>query len=98
MEVLNDVDNNRHSFEHAAQVFEGLTVLRPEMAGDLLTTCRSIKVKRLFLFLANHFDYPWTRQLDTTKIDLGQGNRQVVKGGKLDKFYQITIPEDFGAE
>lgn len=98
MEMLNDVDSSRHSFEHAAQVFEGLTVLRPEVAIDLLSACRSIKIKRLFLFLTTHFDYPWARRLDTVTLNLGRGNRQVVRGGRLDKRYQITIPEDFGAE
>ncbi len=98
MEMLSDVDGSRHSFEHAAQVFEGLTVLRPEVANDLLAACRSIKVKRLFLFLATHFDYPWAKRLETATLNLGRGNRQVVKGGRLDKRYQITIPEDFGAE
>ncbi|MBA3027365.1 MAG: hypothetical protein FP816_00910 [Desulfobacteraceae bacterium] len=97
MELLNDVGSSEHSFEHAAQVFEGLTVLRPAVANDLLAACRSIKVKRLFLFLASHFDYPWTKRLDTDELDLGHGNRQVVKGGRLDKQYHITIPENFGA-
>jgi hypothetical protein len=97
MEMLNDLDGSGHNFEHAAQVFEGLTILRPEVANDLLAACRSIKVKRLFLFLATHFDYPWAKRLNTATLNLGRGNRQVVKGGRLDKRYQITIPEDFGA-
>lgn len=97
MELLNDVNSSRHSFEHAAQVFESLTVLRPEVTNDLLAACRNIKVKRLFLFLATHFDYPWAKRLETAMLNLGRGNRQVVKGGRLDKRYQITIPEDFGA-
>jgi Transcriptional regulator, AbiEi antitoxin, Type IV TA system len=97
MEMLNDV-NDRQSFEHAAQVLEGLTVLRPGVINALLAACRSIKVKRLFLFLAAHFDYPWTRRLETAGLDLGSGNRQIVKGGRLDKRFLITVPEDFGAE
>ncbi len=97
MEMLNDV-NDRQSFQHAAQVFEGLTVLRPVVIKALLDTCCSIKVKRLFLFLAAHFDYPWAKRLDTSGLDLGSGNRQIVKGGRLDKTFLITVPEDFGAE
>jgi hypothetical protein len=48
MEMLNDV-NDQQSFAHAAQVFEGLTVLRPGVINTLLAVCRNIKVKRLFL-------------------------------------------------
>lgn len=97
MEMLNDV-RDRESFEHAVQMFEGLTVLRPGMINDLLAACRSIKVKRLFLFLAHHFDYPWAKRLETDDLDLGNGNRQVIKGGRLDKNFLITVPEHFGAE
>jgi len=97
MEMLNDV-NDRQSFEHAAQVFEGLTVLRPGVINALLAVCRSIKVKRLFLFLSAHFDYPWANRLETAGLDLGRGNRQIVKGGRLDKRFFITVPEAFGAK
>jgi hypothetical protein len=97
MEMLEDVDD-RQTFEHAAQVFEGLTVLRPGVIIVLLAACRSVKVKRLFLFFAEHFGYPWASRLETTGLDLGKGNRQIVKGGHLDKRFLITVPEDFGAE
>ena len=97
MEMLNDV-NDRSSFVHAAQVFEALTVLRPGVINALLAACRSIKVKRLFLFLADHFGYPWVNRLETGSVDLGRGNRQIVKGGRLDKRFSITVLEDFGAE
>ncbi len=97
MEMLNDV-NDRQSFQHAAQVFEGLTVLRPGVINALLAACRNIKVKRLFLFLAAHFGFPWAKRLETAGLDIGSGNRQIVKGGRLDKQFLITVPEDFGAE
>lgn len=98
MELLNDVGPHGHSFDHAAHLFEGLTVLRPGVVNDLLAACRSIKVRRIFLFLADHFNYPWANRLETAALDLGRGNRQVVKGGRLDKRYRITVPESFGAE
>ncbi len=73
-------------------------MLKPGVVNDLLAACRSIKVKRIFLFLAVHFDYPWAKRLKTADLDLGRGNRQVVKGGRLDKRFLITVPERFGAE
>ena len=30
-------------------------------------------------------------------IDLGKGKRMLVRGGKLDPKYQITVPEDLDA-
>ena len=33
-------------------------------------------------------------QLDPAAIDLGKGKRMVVRGGKLDSKYNITVPED----
>ena len=98
MEILNDVGGSDNRFQHAAQVFEGLTVLRPGVVNDLLAACLSIKVRRIFLFFAAHFNYPWTKKLETAALDLGRGNRQVVKGGRLEKRFLITVPEGFGAE
>jgi hypothetical protein len=97
LELLNGVEGDSFGFEHASRVFEGLTVLRPWVVNELLAACRSIKVKRVFLFLADHFGYPWANRLETAGLDLGRGNRQVVKGGRLDRHFLITVPRDFGA-
>ena len=94
MEVLSLVDETPASFTHAAELFEGLSVLRPSLVQQLLEGCTSIKVKRLFLFLAKRQDYPWTRKLETSRITLGQGKRLVTRGGRLDQHFLITIPED----
>jgi hypothetical protein len=58
----------------------------------LLEKCTSVKVKRLFLHLAELHRHPWVRQLDPTKVDLGSGKRALVPGGKLDPKYLITVP------
>lgn len=93
MEVLYEVRDDRHSFTHALELFEGLTSLRPKLVNTLLQHCRSIKVKRLFLFMADQFSYPWVARIEKDQLDLGSGKRVVVKGGKLDKHYLITVPE-----
>lgn len=94
MEVLSLVDETPASFTHAGELFEGLTVLRPSLVQQLLEGCTSIKVKRLFLFLAKRQDYPWTRKLETSRITLGHGKRLVTRGGRLDRHFLITVPED----
>ena len=98
MEVLSLVDESESSFTHAAELFEGLTVLRPAVVNELLTACRSLKVKRLFLFLSLHYRYPWTEKLDRSRIDLGKGKRQIVRGGRYNSEFRITVPERFGVE
>lgn len=92
MEVLYDVQDNEHSFTHAFELFEGLTSLRSKLVNTLLQHCRSIKVKRLFLFMADQLNYPWISRIEKNQLDLGSGKRVVVKGGKLDKHYLITVP------
>lgn len=98
MEVLHQVSDNESSFTHAAELFEGLTSLRPDVVNQLLQHCRNVKVKRLFLFMAEQFSYPWISRIAKDQVELGSGKRVIVKGGKLDKQYLITVPEHFGAE
>lgn len=95
MEVLYDVRDDEHSFIHAAELFEGLTALRPQTVNTLLQHCRNIKVKRLFLFMVDQFSYPWIKRITKDQLDLGSGKRVIIKGGKLDKQYLITVPERF---
>jgi hypothetical protein len=57
----------------------------------------SVKVKRLFFFFADRHQHAWLERLDRDAIDLGVGKRMLVKGGKLNKPYQITVPEDLDA-
>lgn len=91
LELLGDVPR-RVSLEHANQLMQGLTTLSPRNLQRLLEQCGNVKVKRLFLWLAEKYNYAWLNKLDVTKIDLGSGNRMLVKGGKLDKKYKITVP------
>lgn len=80
------------SFEHGAELFEGLTTLRPKLMEALLTECRSVKAKRLFLYFAGQHRHAWTRRIGTDGIDLGSGKRQIVPHGELDPEFQITVP------
>jgi hypothetical protein len=95
LEVLSLVDDTSASFTHAAELFEGLSALRPALVQQLLEGCASIKVKRLFLFLVTRQDAPWSRKLKISRVRLGQGKRQVTRGGRLDVRFSITVPEQF---
>ncbi len=83
------------SFEHAAEVVQALLNLRPGVMQMYLESCRSIKVKRLLLFLATYYQHPWVKHIELDSVDLGAGKRQIVKSGCLDKHFQITVPSEF---
>ena len=80
------------SFEGAFHLMEGLTSLRHELIQTLLVQCRSIKVKRLFMYMAEKCNHPWVSKIDLAKVNLGKGKRRLIKGGKFDPKYQITVP------
>lgn len=76
------------------QLIEGLNNLRPNLVQNLLENCTSIKVKRLFLFLAEKANHGWVKHLNIEKIDLGSGKRSIVKNGVYISKYQITVPSE----
>lgn len=81
------------SFEHAGQLMEGMTSLSPRVLQKLLEACTNIKVKRLFLWMADQHRHAWFAKLNMDTIKLGSGNRVLMKNGKLDKTYKITVPK-----
>ena len=74
------------------QLMEGLNNLRPNLAQNLLESCTSIKVKRLFLYFAEKANHNWIKHLNIEKIDLGSGKRSIVKNGVYNPKYKITVP------
>ncbi len=79
-------------------VFENLATLRAELMQNLLENCSSVKVKRLILFLAEKHKHSWYNQLNLKKINLGNGIRQITKGGKYNSKYKIVYPSEMGEE
>ncbi len=95
MEVLYRVPKEE-SFEEARLLMEGLTTLRPRVVQTLLEHCSSVKVKRLFMVLAESCRHAWVRKLDLSKVNFGKGKRMLVRGGRFDSKYNISVP-DIGA-
>ncbi|HEY0701227.1 MAG TPA: type IV toxin-antitoxin system AbiEi family antitoxin domain-containing protein [Candidatus Acidoferrales bacterium] len=96
LELLNEVPQ-RETFHQADMLMEGLRTLSPKRLQKLMVECRSVKVKRLFLWFAERRNYPWLKQLDRAEIDLGIGKRMLHRGGKLDPKFKITVPENLDA-
>jgi len=44
--------------------------------------------------LPTDIKHAWAKRIKKDDIDLGKGKRMLVKGGKLNSTYQITVPED----
>jgi hypothetical protein len=94
LELVDDLPKHE-TFHHVDVLMEGLTSLSPRRLQHLLEQASSVKVKRLFFFFADRHRHRWLDRIDRHAIDLGKGKRMLVKGGKLDPTYQITIPEEF---
>ena len=74
------------------EFMESMNNLNPRKVEELLENCDSVKVKRLFLCLAEKVGHDWFNYLELSKVDLGKGKRSFVTNGALDKKYQITVP------
>ena len=75
-------------------IFEGLVNLKPKLLNELLVECNSIKVKRLFLYMAEKSGHKWFQFLKTNQIDIGKGNRMFAKNGVHVSKYLISIPKE----
>jgi hypothetical protein len=95
-ELLDELPGH-DSFHQVDMLVEGLRTLSPRRLQLLLTHCRSIKVKRLFFWFAERHRHTWLKKLNPADIDLGTGKRVLVKDGRLDPKYLITVPGDLVA-
>jgi len=53
-----------------------------------------LKVKRLFLYMAEKANHQWLRFIDISDIDLGSGNRRITRNGQYHGKYQLTLPKE----
>ncbi len=96
LELLNVIDLS-NSFETAENYMNSLQTLRPKILQKLLEGCNSVKIKRVFLYLAEKLELPFAQELNIKSIDLGIGKRQIIVGnGQMDNKYHITVPKTYG--
>ena len=96
LELLDELPD-RETFHQADMLMEGVVSLGPERMGRLLRECRSVKVKRLLLWFAERHGHAWFERLGLDGVDLGSGKRMLVRGGRLDPKYRITVPGNLDA-
>lgn len=92
LEVLHLATTNA-AIDHAVDLMAGLTTLRPQILQILLENCRSVKVKRLFLWTAETAGHEWFNRLALDRLDLGKGKRSLYRGGRFDPKYRLTVPK-----
>lgn len=93
MEWLN-MPSIRSSLLDVYYVMEMLSTLRPDLVQSLLERCSSVKVNRLFMYMAEKTNFAWAEDIDKSKIDFGSGRKMIVPKGKYIKQYDMTIPRD----
>ncbi|MBL4707039.1 MAG: type IV toxin-antitoxin system AbiEi family antitoxin domain-containing protein [Flavobacteriales bacterium] len=93
-EVLYLLDKH-HSFKEVLLLSESFANFRPTLMQNLLEACDSKKVKRLILYLGKKHQSLWFNKLELIKLDLGTGVIQVAGGGKYDKEFKLSLPQDY---
>ena len=78
---------------HAEELMEGLDRLRVDKVQELLNNCLSVKVKRLFLYLAEKCNLAFFDDLNLETIDLGSGKRVIGTGGTYNAKWLLSLPE-----
>jgi len=81
------------TFEEVRYFMESLVSLRPEILQNLLEEKCSYKVRRVFLFLAERTGHPWFRELNISRLSLGDHKIQIQKRGVYNAKYLMTVPK-----
>lgn len=97
LEVLSGVPRET-SFEHAELLLDGMPDLLPRRLNGLLARTRSVKITRLFFWLAKRQGHRWLRDVPEDNIDFGSGKRHLTPRGRLNREYQITVPASMSGE
>ncbi|MDR0973938.1 MAG: type IV toxin-antitoxin system AbiEi family antitoxin [Prevotellaceae bacterium] len=85
---------NQFSLQEAYELMEGLPTLRPSQVQPLLEECKSVKVKRLFLYFAERANHAWLKHVDVGRINLGKGDRSLATDGAYVPKYHLVLPKE----
>lgn len=86
----------KQTLNESSLIMENLVSLRPKIVQALLENCNSIKVKRLFMLLAEKHEHLWVKKLDSSRFNLGSGKIALTRGGVYNRKYKIVIPNISG--
>ncbi len=83
-----------YSYMDLYYIMEQLTTLRPNVVQELLESTDNLKVKRMFLYMAEKAGHHWFSLLKTNKIELGSAKHKLVENGTYVPKYKITVPKE----
>lgn len=86
--------SDEYDFDEGQKIVDGLTNLRSPLVQLLLERCKFVKVKRLFMYMAEKSGHKWLEDIEISKVDFGSGPRMIVKGWKMNNKYQISVPKE----
>lgn len=90
LELLESVPR-KVSLAECYQILELMNALRANAMSDMLSVCTSVKVKRLFLLLAEDCGHPWFARLRLQNVDLGKGCRMIDSDGQYNAKYNLVV-------
>ena len=73
---------------------EGMANLSPKRLNLVLGICPNVKAKRLFGWISERHNHAWVKHIKWAKVDLGKGKRAIIKGGRYNSLWQITVPRE----
>ena len=83
-----------YSYMDLYYIMEQLTTLRSEVVQELLENTDNLKVKRMFLYMAEKAGHYWFDSLNVDKIVLGSAKHKLVDNGVYVSKYKITVPKE----
>ena len=84
----------QYSYMDLYYIMEQLTTLRSEVIQELLENTDNLKVKRMFLYMAEKAEHHWFDSLNPNKIELGSAKHKLVENGVYIPKYKITVPKE----
>lgn len=84
----------RYSYMDLYHVMENLSTLRPKVLQELLENTDNLRVKRMFLYMAEKADHQWFEYLDVNTVELGTSKLQLTKSGVYVPKYRITVSKE----
>lgn len=72
---------DRYGYMDLYYIMEQLTSLRADVVQTLLETIKNLRVKRMFLYMAEKDGHYWFEMQDMMKIDIVTSKLQLVENG-----------------
>lgn len=84
----------QYSYMDLYYIMEQLTTLRADVMQDLLEHTGNLRIKRVFLYMAEKAGHYWFDSLSINSIELGTSKYQLVENGIYVSKYRITVPQE----